>query len=160
MKNRLILCLGLVFLTGCISIGNERLADDALVAKIKAGETTKDQVASLLGEPARKRSSISMGYTHEWWSYTYSSYMGNPWSYVLPYEFFVNGIGTPDVQRELDIFYGPDGTVTTRSLVTTSYELSGPYSWSKVASTAKVESLPSGLGTPVQFEDKVGYQDR
>jgi outer membrane protein assembly factor BamE (lipoprotein component of BamABCDE complex) len=160
MKNRLILCLGLVFLTGCISIGNERLADDALVAKIKAGETTKDQVASLLGEPARKRSSISMGYTHEWWSYTYSSYMGNPWSYVLPYEFFVNGIGTPDVQRELDIFYGPDGTVTTRSLVTTSYELSGPYSWSKVESTAKVEALPSGLGTPVQFEDKVGYQDR
>jgi len=160
MKNRLILCLGLVFLTGCISIGNERLADDALVAKIKAGETTKDQVASLLGEPSLKRSSVLMGATYEWWSYTYSSYMGNPWSYVLPYEFFVNGIGTPDVLRELNVFYGPDGTVATRSLVTTSYELSGPYSWSKVASTAKVETLPSGFGNPVRFEDKVGYQDR
>lgn len=163
MTNRLSLCLCGLLLTGCISYGNPNLADDALMAKIKAGETTKDQVATLLGEPSHRRSSVSVGDrpgdAREWWSYSYSSSVVNPLKYVLLYGLFVNGIGTPDTRRELDIFYSPEGVVATVSHVTTDYDLSGPYRSSKVTSTTKIEIHPSGFGDPVRFEDKVGSRD-
>jgi len=159
MKSQLVLILCGLLLAGCISIGDERLADEALVAQIKVG-ATREQVASLLGKPSHVRSSVSMGYTREWWSYKYSSSVVNPLEYFLLYGLFINGVGTPDIQRELDIFYSPEGIVTTLSHVTTSYDLSGPYSTSKVASITKIETLPSGFGNPVHFEDRVGYQNR
>lgn len=160
MKSRLGLCLCGLLLTGCISIGNPLLAEESVVAQIKVGQTTKGQVVSLLGEPAQMRSSVSMGHTHEWWRYSYSSSLVNPLKYVLLYGLFVNGIGTPDTQRVLDVFYSPEGTVETLSLMTTSYDLSGPYWPSKVTSTTRIDMLPSGFGNPIRFEDKVGDRDQ
>lgn len=155
MRDRLSLCLCGVLLTGCVSVGNPSLADETVVAQIKVGETTKDQVASLLGEPSHKRSFLYLDHTREWWSYTYSSYMGNPWGYVPLYGLFIYGIGTADTRRELNIFYSPEGVVATLSHMTTSYDLSGPYKSSKVTSVTKIDTIPSGFGNSVHFEDRV-----
>ncbi len=161
MKNkRLSPCLCWLLLAGCVSVGNSSLADEAVVAQIKVGETTKDQVASLLGEPSYKRSSLHMDQVREWWSYTHSSSVVNPLSYILLYGLFINGIGTADTQRDLNIFYSPEGVVATLSQKTTSYDLSGPYTSSKVTSVTKIDTRPSGLGKSVRFEDRVGYRDR
>ncbi len=163
MRVRLSLCLCGLLLTGCISYGNPNLADESVVGQIKAGETTKEQVAALLGEPLHRRSSTTIGDrpgdAREWWSYSYSSSVVNPLKYVLLYGLFINGIGTPDTRRELNIFYSPEGVVATVSHVTTDYDLSGPYLSSQVTSTTKIDILPSGFGDPVRFEDQVGYKD-
>lgn len=69
---------------GCVSSGNPSVHDDVAVSKIKIGETTKDEVRTLLGKPnSTTRSSGSMfvgaglpvtpNVNYEIWNYTHIS---------------------------------------------------------------------------------------
>ena len=66
-----------LFVAGCIpSLGNARIADEALVAKIEKGRTTKEGVKELIGKPT------VVDFTDsglEKWAYAYypGGYRGN-----------------------------------------------------------------------------------
>jgi hypothetical protein len=156
-RQRLSLGLCGLLLGGCVSFGNAGLADRETMTQIKTGETTREQVAALLGEPDSKRAIDLSGATYERWSYRRSSSLINIWEYIpVPfYGLFFHGLGTPDIQHNLDLFYGPTGVVTTRFYTETSYETGGLFTPMTLTTTTSVEGLPGGIGKPVHWEDRV-----
>jgi len=146
--------LGLL-LAGCISTGHAKLADPSVLEQIKVGETTREQVGQLLGEPDRRRSITMSGATYEHWIYRHSASVINPLEYLLLYGFLYNGLGAHDQDYMLDVAYGPTGLVATRHYQQTSYDLGSPMEPATVTSHAGVDSRPGQTGKPVHWEDKV-----
>ena len=68
---------------------------------------------------------------------------------------FFHGLGTPDVQHNLDVFYGPTGLVTTRFYTETAYETGGLFTSMTLTTVTSVDSLPGQSGKPVHWEDQV-----
>jgi hypothetical protein len=127
------------------------------MTQVKAGETTKEQVLALLGEPDRKREVTLAGTTFERWSYRRASSIVNLWEYIpVPfYGLFFHGLGTPDVQHDLDVFYGPSGVITTKFYTETSYETGGLFTPMTLVTNTNVDSLPGRSGQAVHWEDQV-----
>lgn len=80
--------LSCLLLSGCVSIGNSDLASDQTMANIQVGETTRQQVMNLLGEPDGQMLIEMGGSTREWWSYTHASAVINPIDFILLYGLF------------------------------------------------------------------------
>ena len=159
MKTRTWLGISCLLLAGCVSIGNSELANDATVAQIKVGETTKEQVASLLGEPASQRSIEMSGWTQEWWVYSYAAATINPLDYLLLYGFFFNGIGLYDTEYDLSLFFDPRGIVSSFSRLKTDYDMGRPFASMRVSSVVNTTiGVSAGGKEPVQFEDKLEYR--
>lgn len=148
-----------LLLVGCVSIGNSEVASETTIAQIKVGETTKQQVTALLGDPMTRRSTDMAGSTQEWWAYSYSSSTINPLEYIFLYGFFVNGIGLPDTRHDLHLFFDHKHTVRGVSRLTTSYDMGGPLRPLRVTSTAVTTLGYVGRSEgPVQFKDKMEFQ--
>lgn len=159
MTGRLIVSLLGLLLAGCMALGNSELANDATIAQIKVGETTRQQVAALLGEPTDQRSTELAGYSREWWHYRYAISTINPLEYLFLFGFLTNGIGLPDTRYDLHVFFDPNGTVTSLSRQTTSYDMGGPFSPLRVTSTAATAVGFAGRpGGPIRFEDKMEFR--
>ena len=92
MRRRFTVLLALFFLAGCFPVGRD--FPTFPVEKIRANETTKDQIYSYFGEPLEK--GFDSGY--ETWTYSY-----NFWS--------VTGLQT----KRLYILFNKEGTVRTYS---------------------------------------------
>ena len=151
-----VLCL---LLAGCVSTGNSDLASDETMAQIKVGETTKQGVAALLGEPANQRTIEMGGWTREWWSYDHAVSVINPLDYIFLYGFFFNGIGLHDTRYDVGVFFDHRGVVSSLSRLKTDYDMGRPFSSKRVASTAaKTMGFPEASKVPVRFEDKAEYQ--
>jgi hypothetical protein len=144
-----------LLLAGCLSTGNSKLSDESILSQIKVGQTSKEQVGALLGEPSEKRVPLAGGRAPEWWSYRYSDSTVNPLEYVFLYGFLINGIGTPDTRHVLDVFYGSDGVVTTLAHMKTDYDMGGPFSPIKVTSTNVIEIALGQTKAVTRFEDKM-----
>jgi hypothetical protein len=84
------------------------LANDVKMAKIQVGETTRQQVMTLLGEPDSRILSEVRGWNREWWSYSHASAVINPIEYLLLYGLFINGIGLYDTRYDVGIFFDPE----------------------------------------------------
>ena len=67
-----------LLLSGCASIGNSDLAREQTMSNIQVGETTREQVMNLLGEPDSQMTIEVAGSIREWWFYTYESAAVNP----------------------------------------------------------------------------------
>jgi outer membrane protein assembly factor BamE (lipoprotein component of BamABCDE complex) len=147
--------LACCLLAGCLSWGNAKLDDESVLAEIKTGQTTKQEVASLLGEPMEKRTPPAGGRGPEWWSYSYSQSTVNPLEYLLLYGFWVNGVGTPDTRHTLDVFFAPDGTVITLSHMVTNYDLGGPMTPIQVHSRNALSAALGQTRTLTSFADKM-----
>lgn len=145
-----------LFLAGCITTGNERLLDDAILAQIRVGETTSAQVAQLLGDPSERRSTQMSGATHESWGYRVSTSIINPLEYVLLYGFLYNGIGLPDTRRELYLAINPDGIVVSLMRQTTTYDMGAPFIRPEVTSRVVSAVAPAGPSGPsIRYEDSL-----
>jgi outer membrane protein assembly factor BamE (lipoprotein component of BamABCDE complex) len=156
MSKILLTSLCACVLTGCVSIGNEKLLDEATVVQIKVGETTKEQVQALLGEPTKRVTARLSGFTYEWWHYSHAASTINPLEYLFLVGIFFNGFGMPDTRRELAVFFDPDGIVTNLAQQTTSYDMGTPFTPMRVMSSSITTlSLASRAGEPVRFEDKM-----
>lgn len=147
--------LSIILLAGCVSSGQSKLADPEVMGQIKTGETTKEQVASLLGEPEFRRSINLSESVFERWHYRYTDSKVNVLDYLLLYGFLFNGVGTPDTDYILDVFYGSTGVVTTKRLSTTLYDMGNPITPLAVKSTVSTDSLPGGTGQPVHWEEQI-----
>jgi len=148
-----------LLLAGCVSTGNSDLASDQTMAQIKVGETTKQQVAALLGEPASQRTIEMGGWTREWWSYNHAASVINPLDYIFLYGFFFNGIGLYDTRYDVGVFFDHQGIVSSLSRLKTDYDMGRPFSSKRVASVAnKTMGFPEASKAPVRYEDKAEYQ--
>jgi hypothetical protein len=144
---------------GCVSTGNSELASDQTMAQIRVGETTKQQVAALLGEPASQRTIEMGGWAREWWSYDHGSSVINVLDYIFLYGFFFNGIGLHDTRYDVGVFFDQRGVVSSLSRLKTDYDMGRPFSSKRVASSAtKTMGFPDSSKAPVRFEDKAEYQ--
>jgi hypothetical protein len=158
MMNWLLIGIGLV-ITGCLSVGNSKLADGAAMQQMKLGETTKQQVANLLGEPATRRVIEMGGEDREWWSYNYATSVINPLDYVFLYGLWVNGIGTPDQRYDLNLFFDHRGVLSTYSHTKADYDLGRPFTTKQILSTShKTTGWSPPSPRTVEFEDKMDYR--
>jgi hypothetical protein len=149
-----------LLLTGCVSLGNGKLRDDTVVAQIKVGMTTKNEVQAALGDPIERRSTPLGPVTYEWWGYSYSTSVINPLEYLFLIGLFVNGIGTPDTRRDVQVFFDPDGTVRSVRDQTTRYDL-GVLRADRVVSSIKTETALSAQRTrAIRYEERVGNSQR
>lgn len=151
---------GILLATGCVSIGNRQVADETTIGQIKVGETTKNEVATLLGQPADQRSIEIGGAARESWSYEYATATINPLEYIFLYGFWTNGIGLFDTRYDLKLSFNYKGIVSGLSWLTTSYEMGGPVSTMQVSATAdRTIGVAGPSGRTVRFVDKVDYRD-
>jgi outer membrane protein assembly factor BamE (lipoprotein component of BamABCDE complex) len=124
--------------------------------QIKVGETTKQQVASLLGDPDSQRAIETGGATREWWSYSYASATINPIEYLLVYGFFYNGIGSYDTRHDVDVFFDPHGVVSSLSRMKTDYDMGHPFKSPLVSSILqRTMSFPETAKEPIYFESRM-----
>lgn len=161
MQRALCLSIGCVLLlAGCVSVGNPHVSNETTLALIRVGETTKDQVLSLLGLPEDQRSIEMAQSTREWWRYTYATAVINPLEYLLLYGFWINGIGTFDHQYDLSLYFDHNGVVSSLSLLTSSYDLGGPLRQIQVSSSRDMAIGRAGpRGGSVRFVDAMGYRE-
>lgn len=151
--------LSCLLLAGCVSLGTSELASDQTMAQIRVGETTKQQVTSLLGEPERRRTTEMGGATREWWAYRYESAVINPLDYLFLYGFFFNGIGFYDTRYDLSLFFDHRGVVSSVSRLRTDYDMGRPFTSKQVSSVAHTMiAYPEATKQPLQFEDRVEYR--
>ncbi len=159
MKRRMLVGLSCFLLAGCVSFGDSSLLNEATIAQIKVGQTTKDQVVALLGEPTDRRSAGLSGYTHEWWAYSLSTSTINPLEYLFLVGFFFNGIGLPDTRRDLNLVFSPDGIVTGLFQQTTSYDMGGPLIPLSVTSDSiSTVGFPGQPTGPTRYADQLHVQ--
>lgn len=148
-----------VLLAGCVSTGDSTLGDDQAMGNIKVGETTKQQVVNLLGDPEGQRSIETGGATREWWSYSYASAVINPLDYLLLYGFLYNGLGLFDTRYDLSLFFDHRGIVSGISRSKTDYDMGRPFMSIDVSSSShKAMGFPDATKRVLQFEDKMDYR--
>jgi hypothetical protein len=153
------LMLSCLLLSGCVSTGNSNLASDQTMANIKVGETTRQQVVNLLGEPDSRMTVEVGGATREWWSYTYASAVINPIDYILLYGLFFNGIGLYDTRYDVGVFFNHQGVVSSLSRMKTDYDMGRPFASLHVSSVAnKTVGYFEPAKEPVHYEDKMEYR--
>jgi hypothetical protein len=151
--------LACLLLSGCVSTGNSDLASDQTMAHIKVGETTRQQVVDLLGEPDSRMTIEVGGATREWWSYTYASAVINPIDYILLYGLFFNGIGLYDTRYDIGVFFDHRGVVSSLSRLKADYDMGRPFESLQVSSVAnKTVGFPEAGKKPIHFEDKMAYR--
>ncbi len=145
-----------LLLAGCVSVGNSDLVNEQVMGQIKVGQTTKQQVASLLGEPESQRVSEMSGASKEWWAYSYSSATINPIDYLLLYGLLYNGIGMYDTRYDVKVFFDYRGVVSALTSAKTDYDMGRPFVPGQVATVSKkVLGLSEPVTQPVTFEDRM-----
>ena len=148
----MLVCL---LLAGCVSIGNSDLASDQTMANIQVGETTRQQVMNLLGEPDGRMKIEMGGSSREWWSYTHASAVINPIDYILLYGLFFNGIGLYDTRYDVGVFFDHRGVVSSLSRLRTDYDMGRPFASMQVTGVSnKTMGLPEPAKQPVHYEDR------
>lgn len=159
MKRACWVGLSFLLLAACVSTGNSDLASEQTIAKIKVGETTKQEVASLLGDPDSQHAIEMGGATREWWSFTYASAAINPLDYLLLYGLFYNGIGMYDTRYDLGVFFDYRGVVSSLSRMKTDYDMGRPFASQQVSSVSQKTMGFSETGKdPVYFEDRTEHR--
>ena len=157
---RLLLILSCLLGAGCISIGTADVANDATMAQIHVGETTRQQLLALLGKPDNQLKTDIAGTSRDWWSYRYATAVISPIDYLLLYGFWFNGIGTFDTEYDLSISFDSQGVVSSLSRVKTDYNMGRPFSSLQVSSVSQktLGSAESGK-KPIHFEDTMAFRD-
>jgi outer membrane protein assembly factor BamE (lipoprotein component of BamABCDE complex) len=152
--------LSFLLLSGCASMGNSDLASQQAMSNIQVGETTRQQVMSLLGEPDSQMMVEVAGSIREWWAYTYESAVINPIDYILLYGLFFNGVGLYDTRYDVGVFFDHRGVVTSLSKTKTEFDMGRPFAPLKVSSLTNKTIGFSGLAQKtVHFEDRMEYRD-
>jgi outer membrane protein assembly factor BamE (lipoprotein component of BamABCDE complex) len=158
MTGRSGLSLLSVLLAGCVSIGNSDVAREQTMSQIQVGETTRQQVMNLLGDPDSRMTIDVAGFTREWWLYTYESAVINPLDYMLLYGLFFNGIGLYDTRYDVGVFFDHRGVVNSLSQTRTDFDMGRPFTSLQVLSVTN-KTIGSGLAQKaVHFEDRMEYR--
>lgn len=110
----LVLALGLVSLSGCASAGNESLrreTEASVASKMTEGVTTKSQVRSMFGSPAK--TSFTDGGL-EIWTYEMEKLKADAVSYIPVVNWF--GSSASGMKKELVVLFDERGVVRRYSM--------------------------------------------
>ena len=130
------------------------------MAEIHVGETTQEQLLTLLGTPDSQIKTEMVGLRRELWFYDYASAVFNPIDYLLLYGFWFNGIGTYDTEYRLAVSFDHQGVVNSVSRVKTDYEMGRPFSSLHVSSRSQKTLGSAEQGKkPIYFEDTMDFRD-
>jgi hypothetical protein len=145
-------------LSACVSIGNADLASEQTMMNIQVGETSRQQVRELLGEPDSQLRTEIRGSTREWWSYSYSSAVINPIDYILLYGLWFSGIGLYDTRYDVQLFFDHRGVVSSLSKSKTDYDMGTPITPLHVSSVSnKTVGFSERPKQSVQYEDRMEF---
>jgi hypothetical protein len=148
-----------LMLAGCVSVGQANLADDGTMAQIKVGQTTKQQVTGLLGEPESRGVIELGGARREWWAYSYATATVNPIDYLLIYGLFYNGLGLFDTRYDLDVFFDQRDRVTSLSRTRTDYDMGRPFEPGQITTVSEKSVGFSEPGKePIRFEHRAEFR--
>ena len=148
--------LSCLLLSACVSIGNSDLANDQTMMNIKVGETSRQQVRDLLGEPDNQLMTEVRGSTREWWSYSYSTAVINPMDYIFLYGLWFNGIGLYDTRYDVEVFFDHRGVVSSLSKSKTDYDMGSPITPLHVSSVSnKTVGFSEAAKQSVHYEDRM-----
>ncbi len=148
----------LLVLAGCVSVGQADVADDGTMAQIKVGESTKEQVVGLLGEPESRRVTEIGGLKREWWTYSYASASINPLDYLLIYGLQFAGIGLFDTRYDLRLLIDDRDVVRSLSRTRTDYDMGRPFVPGAVTSVSeKIVGFSEAGKEPMRFEDRLEF---
>lgn len=106
MKKSLFIAIAVCLLCGCATTGSQHIVDDAKVAQIQKGASTKEDVRLLLGAPT-KVDFTDAGF--EVWEYVYSKSQTRATSF-LPYVGGVVG-GSDSITHTLTVQFTDEGIV-------------------------------------------------
>ena len=102
----------MLVLSGCASSGNPQLREEAVVSQIKIGESTKEDVHRLLGEPNVMSKTVINGRAMEVWGYAYSATQTNPLVFVPVIGLFTLGSNPVKVESAgFGVTFSDDGIV-------------------------------------------------
>ena len=95
-----------IFLYGCAyNMGNKQITDKSLISQIKIGETNKEKVRSLLGDPMN----VTFTDDKETWTYVYQKTNIRATSFIPLVGLFAGGHDTK--MNNLTIVFREDGIV-------------------------------------------------
>jgi len=156
MPRRSWLMLYWLLLSACVSIGNADLASEQTMTNIQVGQTSREEVRNLLGEPDSQLITELRGSTREWWSYSYLSAVINPIDYILLYGLWFSGIGQYDTRHDVQVFFDHRGVVSSLSKSKTDYDMGNPITPLDVSSVStKIVGFSQPTNQSVQYEDRM-----
>jgi outer membrane protein assembly factor BamE (lipoprotein component of BamABCDE complex) len=145
-------------LSACVSTGHSELASDETMAHVQVGETTKQEIMVLLGQPDGQLTTEMTGFTREWWSYSYASAVIDPLDYMLLYGLWFNGIGMYDTRYDVAMVFDHRGVLSSLSRTKTDYDMGRPFASGQVSSvSSKTIGFPEAGKQPMTFEDKLQF---
>jgi len=116
MTKWLILTISLT-LTGCASTsGNEAISNQDVVAKIKRGATSKQDILQMFGEPGSKVQGGDDAGETEIWNYNYLRKKPNPWAFVPLVNIGVYYTGNVTTKKEYKLAVNFDQQGIVRSI--------------------------------------------
>ena len=99
-----IIIAAMLFLSGCASVGNQKIMDSNFMKSLQIGETTKDEVKTLLGEP--QNIGIDQ-YGKDVWRYAGQEKSVNAASFIPLVDIAAGRQSTVD--RTVDLYFEKDG---------------------------------------------------
>ena len=152
--NRLSILLTSLVLTACATSGNPAVVDPAIVSQIKIGQSTKEDIRRLFGEPTHTSVTQVLNQQTEVWAYGYAKQDTNPLIYVPVIGLLVLAAGGwgEHESGSVAVSFDKEGIVRSMSKYKSGITLGGLGTPTTIQSQS---STQSGTSTdPVRFESQ------
>lgn len=152
--HRTSLLLIVVLTAGCATSGNPAVLDQTIVSQIKIGQSTKEDVRRLFGNPTTISNTQFNNFQSEVWAYGYAKHETNPLIYVPIIGLFAIATGGYGEMESGSVAVGFDknGIVQSVSKYKSEINMGGLGSPTTIQSES---STQSGTSTnPVQFKSE------
>jgi len=140
--------------SACATSGNPAVLDQTIVSQIKLGQSTKDDVRRLLGEPTHTSLTQIANHQNEVWAYGFARHETNPLIYVPVVGLFVMAFGGwgEHESGSVAVSFGEDGIVRSLSKHQANLALGGIGTPTTIKSQSNTEG---GTPTnPVRFDSQ------
>ena len=129
-------------LSACATSGNPAVLDQSIVTQIKLGQSTKEDVRRLLGEPNYTSITQISSRQNEVWAYGYLKHETNPLIYVPVVGLFVlafGGLGEYE-SESVSVSFDQDGIVRSMSKSKTELAFGGVGAPTTIKSQSNTQS--------------------
>jgi len=152
--NRISILLASLLLTACATSGNPAVLDQTIVSQIKIGQSTKEDVKRLFGEPNHTSITQVLNQQTEVWAYGYAKHETNPLLYVPVVGLFVLAAGRwgEHESGSVAVSFDKDGIVRSMSKYKSGVTMGGLATPTTIQTQS---STQSGTSTdPVRFQSQ------
>lgn len=129
-------------IAGCATSGNPAVQDPAIISQVKVGQSSKADVARLLGEPNYRSTTQLNNRQHEVWAYGYAKHETNPLIYVPIINLFAlafSGLGETQ-SAGFSVYFDQDGIVRSISTSRSDIAIGGLMAPTKIESRSNTRA--------------------